>query len=149
MRIHVKVQNKTFDVKIGDLLSRPIQAEVDGEVFEVWPEEEQKPLIEQKSTKENQVTESVQSNGGERPEETASSKDYKIKAPIPGVIIEINVESGDIVEYGQELCVLEAMKMKNSIRAGKPGTIDKIQVTVGEKVSQSQVLMEYSREALS
>jgi biotin carboxyl carrier protein len=149
MRIHVKVQDKTFDVKIGDLLSRPIQAEVDGEVFEVWPEEGQNPMIEQKSTKENLTAESVQSKGGERPEETASSKDYQIKAPIPGVIIEINVESGDIVEYGQELCVLEAMKMKNSIRAGKPGTIDKIQVTVGEKVSQSQVLMEYSREALS
>lgn len=148
MRIHVKVQNKTFDVKIGDLLSRPIQAEVNGEVFEVWPEEEQKPLIEQKSTKENKFAESVQSNGEERLEGTASPKDYQIKAPIPGVIIEINVEPRDLVEYGQELCVLEAMKMKNSIRAGKPGIIDNILISVGEKVSQSQVLMEYRREAL-
>ena len=149
MRIHVKVQDKTYDVKIGELFSRPIQAEVDGEIFEVWPEDLKKPLYEHKSTTENRIADSVQSDRGEKHEERASQKDYQINAPIPGVIIEINVEPGDIVEYGQELCVLEAMKMKNSIRAGKSGTIEKILVTVGEKVSQSQVLMEYHREAMS
>lgn len=39
MKIHVRIQDKTFEVKIGDIQVRPIQVEVDGEVFEVWPEE--------------------------------------------------------------------------------------------------------------
>ncbi len=49
-------------------------------------------------------------------------------------------------QYGQELCVLEAMKMKNIIRAGKAGVIHKILVSTGDQVSQSQTLMEYRGE---
>ena len=47
MKIHVKIQDKVFEVKIGDILTRPIQAIVDGEIFEVWPEEMMVPSIEQ------------------------------------------------------------------------------------------------------
>lgn len=39
MKIHVKIQNRTYEVRIGDIHARPIQASVDGETFEVWPEE--------------------------------------------------------------------------------------------------------------
>jgi glutaconyl-CoA/methylmalonyl-CoA decarboxylase subunit gamma len=148
MRIHVKVQDKIYDVKIDDLLSRPIQAEVDGEVFEVWPEESSKPLSEQKPTIKPRTAEEIQSDGSEKLEESNSLKSYLVIAPIPGVIIEIKVNPGDVIEYGQELCILEAMKMKNSIRAGKSGTIDKILVTAGDQVSQSQTLMEYHKEEL-
>jgi glutaconyl-CoA/methylmalonyl-CoA decarboxylase subunit gamma len=149
MRIHVKVQDKTYEVKIDDLLSRPIQVDVDGDVFEVWPEESSKPLNEQMPTIEPRITQSNQSNGSGKLEESNSTKNYSIKAPIPGVIIEIKVNPGDVVEYGQELCVLEAMKMKNSIRAGKSGTIDKILISTGDQVSQGQPLMEYRREVLA
>lgn len=66
-----------------------------------------------------------------------------MKAPIPGVIISIIVNEGDKVTFGQELCILEAMKMKNVIRAGRAGTIAKVLVKEGESVQHSQVLMEY------
>ena len=39
MKIHVKIQNKTYEVRIADIHARPIQASVDGESFDVWPEE--------------------------------------------------------------------------------------------------------------
>jgi biotin carboxyl carrier protein len=50
------------------------------------------------------------------------------------------------VAYGQQLCVLEAMKMKNSIRAGRAGVIDRVLVAVGEQVSQNQALMTFRAE---
>lgn len=149
MKIHVKIQNKIFDVRIGDILSRPIQATVDGEVFEVWPEEMMVPSGEQRGASVTQVTHPVQPADIGKVEDGSLINEFAVKAPIPGVIIEVKVSAGDNVEYGQELCVLEAMKMKNSIRSGKAGTIDKVLVSVGDQVSQSQTLIEYRGKAYS
>jgi len=149
MKIHVKIQNNIYDVRIGDILSRPIQATVDGEVFEVWPEEMIVPSSEQRGTSVSQITYPVQPADIGKLEDGSSINEFAVKAPIPGVIIEIMVSSGDAVEYGQELCVLEAMKMKNSIRSGKVGTIDKVLISVGDQVSQNQPLIEYRGKAHS
>jgi biotin carboxyl carrier protein len=75
------------------------------------------------------------------PASQASSEDKEVAAPIPGVIISIAVKPGDQVTHGQELCVLEAMKMKNAIRSTRAGTIDTVQVAKGDSVSHGQVLM--------
>ena len=149
MKIHVKIQDKIFEVRIGDILTRPIQATVDGEVFEVWPEEMLVPPADQRTVSVPLVTHPIQPADIGKVEDRSSSKEIAVKAPIPGVIIEVKVSTGDTVEYGQELCVLEAMKMKNSIRSGKIGIIDKVLVSVGDQVSQSQTLMEYRGEAKS
>jgi biotin carboxyl carrier protein len=147
MKIHIKIQDKIYVVGIGDILARPIQATVDGEVFEVWPEEKMAPISEQHLQDVSPTSIPIQPVDNEKPIEKDSPNAVLIRAPIPGVIIEVKVSTGETVEYGQELCVLEAMKMKNSIRAGKAGTIDKIMVSFGDQVSQNQTLMEYRREA--
>ncbi len=148
MKIHVKIQDKIFEVRIGDILTRPIQATVDGEVFEVWPEEMMVPPAGQRTASVPQVTHPVQPADIGKVGDRSLLKQIAVKAPIPGVIIEVKVSAGDAVEYGQELCVLEAMKMKNSIRSGKAGIIDKVLVSTGDQVSQSQTLMEYRGEAI-
>jgi biotin carboxyl carrier protein len=147
MKIHVKIQDKVFEVRINDILTRPIQAIVDGEMFEVWPEELMVPSSDQRKETVSQVTHPIQPADIGMIEDRSSINAKTVKAPIPGVIIEVKVNAGDAVEYGQELCVLEAMKMKNSIRSGKAGTIDKVMVSAGDQVRQSQTLMEYKGEA--
>jgi len=78
------------------------------------------------------------------PSSAGDAKKIKnVVAPLPGVIIEINAKVGDIVKFGDALCVLEAMKMKNSIRAGREGEIAAINIAVGDSVQHSQVLMEF------
>ncbi len=75
------------------------------------------------------------------------STNVKIKAvlaPIPGVIIAVSVKVGDSVSFGQELCILEAMKMKNVIRATRSGKIGAIHVAIGDQVKHSQMLMEFT-----
>jgi glutaconyl-CoA/methylmalonyl-CoA decarboxylase subunit gamma len=67
-----------------------------------------------------------------------------VLAPIPGVIISIDVKPGDTVEHGTTLCVLEAMKMKNAIRATRAGKIGAVQINVGETVRHNQVLIEFA-----
>jgi biotin carboxyl carrier protein len=48
------------------------------------------------------------------------------------------------VVAGQELCVLEAMKMKNTIRASRDGEISKVHITVGQHVKHHDILVEYA-----
>jgi len=144
MKIHVKIQGKIFSVKIGDVQARPIQAEVDGEIFEVWPEETLVPSETSMSVSSTpKVAHPVAPVSTSSSPITVDEKSNVIIAPIPGVIVEIAAQKGTPVTYGQEICVLEAMKMKNSIRANRDGKIKKIFISIGDHVQQSQVLMEF------
>ena len=66
----------------------------------------------------------------------------EIKAPMPGTIVEILVQVGDQVEAGQDLIVLESMKMENAISATSPGKVASILVAVGQNVTAKQVMAE-------
>ncbi len=76
---------------------------------------------------------------------SANSNSSKVvRAPIPGVIVSVAVQPGATVSVGQELCMLEAMKMKNIIRATRSGQIAAVHVSVGQAVKHHDVLMEYA-----
>jgi len=64
-----------------------------------------------------------------------------IQAPIPGLVVRINVSLGDTVEVGTPLLALEAMKMENEIKSPIEGKIKKINITEGESVSINSLLM--------
>jgi biotin carboxyl carrier protein len=150
MKVRVKVDGEIYEVEIADLRARPILASVEGEVFEIWPEEVQagdisttRPILSvpqaelEKPPAAGSIPVCV-----EPPRESIGPK--KVTAPIPGVVISINVKSGEKVEHGQELLVLEAMKMKNAIRANRSGLIAQVYVAAGDTVSHGQALLEYS-----
>ncbi|VDL65289.1 unnamed protein product [Nippostrongylus brasiliensis] len=65
-----------------------------------------------------------------------------VLSPMPGAIKNVNVKEGDMVSEGQELVVMEAMKMQNSLHAGKTGKVKKVNVKVGDTVDEAQVLVE-------
>ncbi|CAJ0583766.1 unnamed protein product, partial [Mesorhabditis spiculigera] len=65
-----------------------------------------------------------------------------ILSPMPGAIKNVNVKVGDMVSEGQELVVMEAMKMQNSLHAGKTGKVKAVNVKVGDTVDDSVVLVE-------
>ena len=147
MKLHITVQGKTFTVRIGDIRARPIQVDVDGDIFEVWPEETLVPAeTALPSASRQQVAHPIPQADIGSSEDAADRQPHVILAPIPGVIVEIAVQAGDRVKYGQELCVLEAMKMKNSIRASRDGTIKKVFSSLGDHVHQSQTLVEFEPE---
>jgi biotin carboxyl carrier protein len=65
----------------------------------------------------------------------------EVKAPLPGVVVSVGVAEGETVERGQQLCVLEAMKMNNPIRATAPGTVREVFISPGQQVEHDAVLM--------
>lgn len=70
-----------------------------------------------------------------------SSKISEIKAPMPGLVLKIFVNDGDEVKKGENLFILEAMKMENIIKAPADVTIKATKIKPGDKVEKGQVLM--------
>lgn len=147
MKVRVTIDAQSFEVEVGDLNARPVPATVDGDTFLVWLEEQDSPVpAAPRPSATRRLPESsplparpaTPANGGEAVGARA------VTAPIPGVIISVSVKEGDSVTFGQELCILEAMKMKNLIRATRAGKIAAIRVAAGDQVKHSQVLMEYT-----
>jgi biotin carboxyl carrier protein len=64
----------------------------------------------------------------------------QVFAPMPGKVIRILVQEGEIVETGQGLLVVEAMKMQNEIRSPKGGTVERLHVKEGQPVNAGEVL---------
>ncbi|MCF8227217.1 MAG: biotin/lipoyl-binding protein [Bacteroidales bacterium] len=67
---------------------------------------------------------------------------HPITAPLPGNIIEIRVKPGDIIQKGQLLLVMEAMKMENQVLADRKGVVESIPVNTGDAVLQGDVLIQ-------
>jgi biotin carboxyl carrier protein len=67
-----------------------------------------------------------------------------VTAPIPGVVLGINVNVGDNVKKGQVLMILEAMKMENEIVAPSDGQVSSINITKGASVNAGDVLVSLS-----
>jgi pyruvate carboxylase subunit B len=63
-------------------------------------------------------------------------------APMPGLVVRVNVAPGDQVTAGQGLVVIEAMKMENELRAAAPGTVRAVHATAGAAVNKGAVLVE-------
>ena len=63
--------------------------------------------------------------------------------PMPGLIVSIMVSEGDIIEEGQSLAMVEAMKMENVLRAEKPGKVSKISVAEGDSLAVDEIIMEF------
>ena len=147
MKVTVKIEQKSYEVEVGDLNSRPILAVVEGETFEVWPEETTAPAEVAAPAVVVSAQAARPAAPAQRPAAApapAAGGAGAVNAPLPGTIVAIKVQEGDSVSAGQEIMLLEAMKMNNSIRAPRAGTVTKVYVALGEKVRHGQALVEIS-----
>ncbi len=75
--------------------------------------------------------------------ETSGASQYLL-APMPGLLVSVAVQSGDEVDKGQELAVVEAMKMENVLRADQPRKIASVLVSPGESLRVDQPIIEFA-----
>jgi len=74
----------------------------------------------------------------------AGSKVNEVKAPMPGLVLEVRVNEGDAVKKGDAILVLEAMKMENILKSPADGVVKKINVKKGMAVEKNQVLINFA-----
>jgi glutaconyl-CoA/methylmalonyl-CoA decarboxylase subunit gamma len=146
MKLIVKVEDQSFEVEVGDIHARPIVATIDGEAFKVWPEDVQlvtpaAQVISLPGSPQPSVGKPAPTSSAPA---AATSTAKSVLAPLPGVIVAIAVKPGEVVEHGRELCTIEAMKMKNVIRASRAGTIGAVHVTLNQHVKHHDTLLEFT-----
>ncbi len=130
MIYQVQIGDHLYKVEIKDIHASPVVAVVDGTPVEVWLEEG-----EEVKTSSRYKTVAPQ---------TASQLHVQsVLAPIPGVITAVSARPGMSVTLGQELCILEAMKMKNVIRAPRAGVIAAVHVISGQTVKYHDPLVDF------
>lgn len=139
---NIKADN--FDFEYGALL----RFDADGERHLIQFEETREEVIFHYSVKGSQVEALVLTPAQYRlkgymakPKKVDHAK--SVLSPMPGAIVSINLEVGQTVVEGQELFVIEAMKMQNIIKSSVEGKIKKIHIKAGVSVSVDQLLIEF------
>ncbi len=126
-----KINGNEYAVKVNKIEEKEAQLEVNGESYtvELVREEKEtpKPIV-----RRPQPT-APAPKASPKPSASSSSQGG-IKAPLPGVILDINVAVGDEVKRGQKVAVLEAMKMENNISSDRDGKVLEIKVQKGESI---------------
>lgn len=136
MKYTVSIADKSYEVEVEDVNARPIIAHVEGERFEVHPENTNKP-VGTKKTKEFKFQEVRKSPPGQ------SGNLNELTAPLPGTVVAVFVKNGEEIETGHVVMVIEAMKMKNSIRSTRSGKVSDVLVAVGQTVAHKQALVRF------
>jgi biotin carboxyl carrier protein len=136
MKYLIKVADKCYEVEIEDVNARPVIARVDGQEFRVSPEEEMQPAI-------REDVEELKPTALPRQTATTGVMTNELSAPLPGTVTEVFVRPGDTIETGQVILVIEAMKMKNSIRSTRAGQIAEVLVDSGQTVAHKQPLVRF------
>ena len=134
-----KINGHTYNVSIGVIDDNVAQVEVNGVPYKVELEKAQavkvvsapRPSAAPRTESGNKVISKPSVSGGAN----------AIKAPLPGVILSVQVKEGDTVKAADTVIVLEAMKMENAIHAGRDGKIKSINVKQGDSVLQDDVLI--------
>ncbi len=132
-RVWVTVNGERFQVEVEDLNQRPIVAYVDGSRFEIdLDQDDQVDDIGSDTLTSDRTVHSI-------PAGTACD----VTAPMPGDIVGIHVQAGQVVKPGDPLCILDAMKMKNTIHAPQEGTISEVCVVEGQSVEFGVILFRF------
>lgn len=125
---HIIHDNKSFRAEVvkADLATKTFLLKINGRQYPVVIKDRFELLLEKMGM-----------NVG------AANKINSIKAPMPGLIIDLKVKAGDEVKAGQPLLVLEAMKMENIIKSPGDSVVKSVKVEKGKSVEKGQILIEF------
>lgn len=131
------IKGNQYDVKINDFEDEIAQIEVNGTAYNVQIHREVKQVKTPKL-----IRKPIEQKPGEGRIPHTSGALIAVKAPLPGNIFKILVKEGDSIKKGDNLLIMEAMKMENNVLAEKDGVIKSIKVKPGDAVLQGDVLIE-------
>lgn len=154
MKYKIAIGNNKFEVEVGKIENGHAQVSVNGESYDVMienfaevapyskaPQHEPAPAATPAAPKAPVSTPTPTPIKAPSPAPAAVEEDSIVKAPIPGLIMDIKVKVGDKVLAGQTVATMEAMKMENNLISNLDGTVKEIPVQKGMEVATGDVIM--------
>lgn len=132
-KYNLKIEGEPFNVTVESFHDKNAVISVNGKTFNVVIESQDSPQAEEVISTRPVRTEPAKA--------ISKSNAYKVKSPLPGLILDIKVKEGDSVKEGQVVAVIEAMKMENDIEAERSGIVKSIGVAKGETVLEGTTLL--------
>ena len=136
-RVRIKIGERWYNVEVDDLSTSPVRVIVDGDTFEV-----EVPSLPQRSSSKPDSSLTDVTTYKETNPPSATQQDNIIRSPMPGRIVAVKVKPGKKVSSGDEVCVIEAMKMEQSIRTSVGGVIKTVHVKPMQQVDANDPLVE-------
>ena len=137
-RLRVRIRDKWHTVEVEDLEANPIRVLVDGEPVEVDIDPVAAPEPPQPPEPQADIA-------SELPDARPARLPTAIKSfhsPMPGVVVSVAVREGGQVVTGDEICVLEAMKMQQVLRSDWTGIVKAVHVQPGQQVLDGDLIIE-------
>lgn len=140
-----KINGNLFEVSVDTIDESLAEVVVNGKTHRVELLNEiktpkPKPIVTASNKVKPVEPPASSSKAGSGPRPSGSAK--PILSPLPGIILELKINEGDIIKKGDVVLVMEAMKMENNILAEIDGTVSSIKVSKGQAVMQNDVLVE-------
>ncbi|MCI8998905.1 MAG: biotin/lipoyl-binding protein [Muribaculaceae bacterium] len=135
-----RINGNLYSVKIGDIDNNLAQVEVNGVPYKVQLEKTEKPVTIVTAPRPSAAPR-TESGAKVIAKPQVAAGGIQVKAPLPGVVMQVPVKVGDTVKASDTVVVLEAMKMENAIHAGNDGKVASIAVTPGDSVLEGAVLI--------
>ena len=141
----ITLDGQFFDVEIlSDPHAEQVQVRVNGQSYMVEVAALGEQVRETPAVVEPLVAPHSTSAPSPAAPPAATSSSGQLAAPLPGTVIRVLVQPGEKVSVGDELLVIEAMKMNNSIRSPRNGTVAELFVQVGETVNHGGALLSWA-----
>jgi len=135
-----RINGNLYAVKIGDIDNNLAKVEVNGVPYKVQIEKTEKPVTIVSAPRPSAAPR-TESGAKVIAKPQVATGGVQVKAPLPGVVLQIPVKVGDSVKASDTVVVLEAMKMENAIHAGHDGKVASIVVNPGDSVLEGAVLI--------
>ncbi len=123
---HIIRDHRSYRVEILEVKEKTVTVRVNDHLMEIAVKDKMDLLLERLGM-----------------EKALEDKLNDVKAPMPGLILKVEVSEGQEVSKGDPLMILEAMKMENVIKASGDGTVKAVKVKEGNTVEKNQVLIQF------
>ncbi|HHT04465.1 MAG TPA: acetyl-CoA carboxylase biotin carboxyl carrier protein subunit [Bacteroidales bacterium] len=133
-----KINGTSYTVDINNVEGQTIELELNGTSYKV---EVDKEIKQTKTPKLVRPVAVPSTDSTPQTAKTTSSGSQTVKSPLPGTVLDVYVNVGDVVTVGQKLIMLEAMKMENIIDSDLAGTITEIKARKGDSIMEGDVLI--------
>ena len=138
--IKVRINTTWYDVEVEEIENEPFKVTVEGEVFEVSLRQNESEIGHEELAPSSVIV-SNEPDGLEGNVQLSPGEIKFFTSPMPGTVLSILVSVGDYLMIGDDVCLLESMKMQQVLRSDLEGPVKSIVVSVGETILHGDTIL--------